>query len=171
MKNIKSLLAIFGLLIAFSFSASAQNITFTSLDGKKIDLQSQKGKVVVMAIGASWLPLSKGQADAINKLSRKYAGRDVSFFFIATDSATAKSKNFASDDDIRKFGESNKLTISILRDSDGLQTVKQYKIDQLPTFIILDKTGKLAMEPFGGIDPNPKNDISVLLSKKIDEIL
>jgi len=171
MKNIKSLLVIFGLLIAFSFSASAQNISFTSLDGKKIDLQSQKGKVVVMAIGASWLPLSKGQADAINKLSRKYAGRDVSFFFIATDSATAKSKNFASDDDIRKFGESNKLTISILRDSDGLQTVKQYKIDQLPTFIILDKTGKLAMEPFGGIDPNPKNDISVLLSKKIDEIL
>jgi peroxiredoxin len=169
MKNIKSLLAIFVLTIAFSFAASAQNITFTSLEGEKIDLQSQKGKVVVMAIGASWLPLSKGQADAINKLSRKYAGRDVSFFFIATDSETAKSKNFASNDDIRKFAESNKLTVSILRDTDGAQTVKQYKVDQLPTFIILDKTGKLAMEPFGGIDT--KNDISVTLSSKIDEIL
>ena len=171
MKNIKSFLAIFGLLIAFSLSASAQSITFTSLDGEKIDLQSQKGKVVVMAIGASWLPLSKSQADAINRLSRKYSGRDVSFFFIATDSATAKSKNYASDADIRKFGESNKLTVSILRDSEGLQTVKQYKIDQLPAFIILDKNGKLAMEPFGGIDTDPKSDISVLLSKKIDEIL
>jgi thiol-disulfide isomerase/thioredoxin len=171
MKNFKSLLTIFGLLIAFSFTAMAQNITFTSLDGEKINLESQKGKVVVMAIGASWLPLSRAQADAINKLSRKYAGRDVSFFFIATDSTTAKSKNFASDADIRKFGESSKLTVSILRDADGLQTVKQYKVDQLPTFIILDKTGKLAMEPFGGIDTNPKNDISVTLSRKIDEIL
>lgn len=169
MKNIKLLLAIFGLLTAFSFSAAAQNITFTSLDGEKIDLQSQKGKVVVMAIGASWLPLSRGQADAINKLSRKYAGRDVAFFFIATDSETAKSKNYASNADIRKFGESSKLSVSILRDVDGLQTVKQYKVDQLPTFIILDKNGKLATEPFGGIDP--KNDISLMLSQKIDEIL
>jgi thiol-disulfide isomerase/thioredoxin len=169
MKNFKTILAIFGLLIAFSLSAFAQSITFTSLDGEKIDLQSQKGKIVVMAIGASWLPLSKGQADAINKLSRKYAGRDVSFYFIATDSTAAKSKNYASDDDIRKFGEANKLTVSILRDSEGLQTVKQYKVDQLPAFIILDKTGKLATEPFGGIDP--KGDISVALSQKIDEIL
>ena len=169
MKNIKLLLAIFGLLTAFSFSAAAQNITFTSLEGEKIDLQSQKGKVVVMAIGASWLPLSRGQADAINKLSRKYAGRDVAFFFIATDSETAKSKNYASNADIRKFGESSKLSVSILRDADGLQTVKQYKVDQLPTFIILDKNGKLATEPFGGIDP--KNDISLLLSQKIDQIL
>ncbi|MCU1288777.1 MAG: AhpC/TSA family protein, partial [Acidobacteria bacterium] len=60
-------------------------------------------------------------------------------------------------------------TVSILRDSDGLQTVKQYKVDQLPAFIILDKNGKLAMEPFGGIDPS--SDISLMLSKKIDEIL
>lgn len=171
MKNIKSIFAIFVLTIAFSFSASAQNVTFTSLEGEKIDLQSQKGKVVVMAIGASWLPLSRGQAEAINKLSRKYAGRDVSFFFIATDSETAKSKNFASNDAIRKFGESNKLTVSILRDSEGLQTIKQYKVDQLPAFIILDKTGKLAMEPFGGIDTDPKSDISAMLSRKIDEIL
>jgi peroxiredoxin len=169
MKNIKLLLAIFGLVAAFSLSASAQNFTFTSLEGEKIDLQSQKGKVVVMAIGASWLPLSKGQADAINKLSRKYTGRDVAFFFIATDSETAKSKNYASNADIRKFAESSKLTVSVLRDSDGLQTVKQYKVDQLPTFIILDKNGKLATEPFGGVDP--KADISVMLSQKIDEIL
>lgn len=169
MKNLKGFLAIFGLLLAFSLSASAQNITFTSLEGEKVDLQSQKGKVVVMAIGASWLPLSREQAAAINKLSRKYAGRDVSFYFIATDSDAEKSKNFASNDAIRKFGESSKLTVSILRDSDGLQTVKQYKVDQLPAFIILDKTGKLAAEPFGGIDP--KSDISVPLSQKIDEIL
>jgi peroxiredoxin len=169
MKNIKLLLAIFGLLTAFSFTASAQDITFTSLEGEKIDLQSQKGKVVVMAIGASWLPLSKGQADAINKLSRKYTGRDVAFFFIATDSETEKSKNYASNADIRKFAESSKLTVSVLRDSDGLQTVKQYKVEQLPTFIILDKNGKLATEPFGGVDP--KADISLILSQKIDEIL
>jgi thiol-disulfide isomerase/thioredoxin len=169
MKNIKSIFAVFGLLIAFSFAAAAQTITFTSLDGAKVDLASDKGKVVVLAIGASWLPLSKDQAVAINKLSKKYAGKDIAFYFITTDSTAAKSKNYASDDDIRKFGQANKLTISILRDSDGVLSKKQYKIDQMPAFIILDKEGKLAGTPFGGIDPD--TDISVLLSKKIDAIL
>jgi thiol-disulfide isomerase/thioredoxin len=169
MKNIKNILAIFGLLISFSFAAVAQNVTFTSLDGAKVDLSSQKGKIVVLAIGASWLPLSKDQAVAINKLSKKYAGRDVAFYFIATDSTAAKSKNYASDDEIRKFSQTNKLTVTILRDSDGAASVKQYKIDQMPAFIILNKEGKLAGAPFGGIDP--ETDISGILSKRIDAIL
>ncbi|HEY0462339.1 MAG TPA: TlpA disulfide reductase family protein [Pyrinomonadaceae bacterium] len=169
MKNIKSILAIFGLLIVFSFAIQAQNITFTSIEGAKVDLASQKGKVVVLGIGASWLPLSKDQAVAINKLSKKYAGRDVAFYFIATDSTSAKSKNYASDDDIRKFSQTNKLTISILRDADGATSIKQYKIDQMPAFVILDREGKLSGAPFGGIDPD--TDISAILSKKIDAIL
>ena len=169
MKHIKSIFAVFGLLVAFSFAASAQNVTFTSLDGAKIDLSSEKGKVVVLGIGASWLPLSKDQATAINKLAKKYAGRDVAFYFIATDSTSAKSKNYASNEDIRKFSQTNKLTISILRDSDGVTSIKQYKLDQMPAFVILDKEGKLSGTPFGGIDPD--TDISAILSKKIDGIL
>ena len=169
MKHIKSIFAVFALVIAFAFAASAQNITFTSLDGAKVDLSSQKGKVVVLGIGASWLPLSKDQAVAINKLAKKYAGKDVAFYFIATDSTQAKSKNYASDEEIRKFGQTNKLTITILRDSDGAVVVKQYKIDQMPAFVILDKEGKLSGAPFGGIDPD--TDLSAVLSKKIDGIL
>ena len=157
------------MVISLSFAAAAQNITFTSLDGAKVDLSSQKGKVVVLAIGASWLPLSKNQAIAINKLSKNYAGKDVAFYFIATDSTSAKSKNYASDDDIRKFSQTNKMTINILRDSDGALIIKQYKIDQMPAFVILDKEGKLAGTPFGGIDPD--TDISAILTKKIDGIL
>jgi peroxiredoxin len=169
MKNIKLLFLSLSLVFAFVFSASAQDITFTSLGGEKIDLASDKGKVVVLAIGASWLPLSKNQATAINKLSNKYKGRDVAFYFIATDSSVTKSKNYASDDAIRKFADSNKLTISVLRDSDGTATIKQYKVDQLPAFIILDKQGKLADGPFTGLDPN--SDISIPLSAKIDKLL
>jgi thiol-disulfide isomerase/thioredoxin len=155
--------------MTFSFAVAAQTVTFTSIDGAKVDLSAQKGKVVVLGIGASWLPLSKDQAAAINKLTKKYAGRDVAFYFIATDSTSEKSKNYASDDDIRKFSQTNKMTITILRDTDGLISKKQYKIDQMPAFIILDKEGNLSGAPFGGIDPD--TDISQLLSKKIDAIL
>lgn len=169
MKNIKLLLAVFSLVFVFAFSAAAQDITFTSLGGEKINLASQKGKVVVLAIGASWLPLSTQQAAAINKLSKKYNDSQVAFYFIATDSNVQKSKNYASDDQIRKFAESNKITISVLRDSDGALSTKQYKIDQVPAFIILDKDGKTADGPFTGIDP--KSDISIPLSQRIDKLL
>lgn len=169
MKNIRFLLALIGLVFAFSFNASAQNVVFTSLEGERIDLEAQKGKVVVMAIGASWLPLSNQQTEAINKLTRKYSGRDVVFYFIATDDLVEKSRNFASNEQIRKFAERSKLTVTILRDAAGAVTLKRYNIDQLPAFVILDKEGKLAGEPFGGIDP--KNDISVPISQAIDKIL
>jgi len=52
MKNIKLFLVIFSLVFVFALSASAQSVTFTSIDGESIDLEAQKGKVVVLAIGA-----------------------------------------------------------------------------------------------------------------------
>lgn len=169
MKNIKLFAAVLSLAFVLSVSASAQNVVFTSIEGEKIDIQSQKGKVVVMAIGATWLPLSRNQSNAINKLSKKYAGRDVVFYFIATDSASAKSKNYASDEQLRSFVSDNKLGVSVLRDSEGAVSVKSFNVDQLPAFIVLDKEGKLATKPFTGIDP--ESDISVPISQAIDKIL
>ncbi len=172
MKTIKLFTALLSLLFVMTLSASAQKIVFTSLDGNAIDVEAQKNKVVVMAIGASWLPLSNDQAAAINKLSKKYVGRDdVVIFFIATDSASSKSKNFASNDDIQKFAKRNKLNITILRDDEGIQTVKKYKLDQLPAFIILDKNGNPDGNPISGVDPFAEIDVADILSKRIDKLL
>ena len=169
MKNIKSMIAVLGLLIVFSLGVSAQT-NLISLDGGKVNVEGQKGKVVVLAIGASWLPLSKDQALITNKLAKKYAGKDVVIYFVATDSASVKSKNFASDAEITAFATKNKLSVSVLRDSDGLLTLKKFGVDQLPSFVVLDQNGKVA-EVFGGIDTNPKNDVSAPISQTIDKLL
>ena len=169
MKNIKSILAVFGLLVVFSLAVSAQT-NLTSLDGGKVNVEGQKGKVVVLAIGASWLPLSKEQAVITNKLAKKYAGRDVVIYFVATDSASVKSKNYAGDAELTAFATKNKLSVSVLRDSEGLQTLKKFGCDQLPSFVVLDQNGEVA-EVFGGIDTNPRNDLSVQISQTIDKLL
>lgn len=172
MKNIKLLVTVLGLVFVMSLGISAQNIVFTSLGGNKIDIETQKGKVVILGIGASWLPLSNDQANTINKLAKKYAGRqDVVFYFIATDSISKKSKNYASNDDIRKFVKRNKLKVTILRDNDGKTSVQKYKLDQLPAFIILDKKGKPDGKPISGIDPLSEVDTADILSKRIDKLL
>lgn len=169
MKTLKTILTTAGFAMLFALSINAQSVNLTALDGGKVDVTAQRGKVVVLAVGATWLPLSKDQAIVTNKLAKKYAGRDVLIYFVATDSANAKSKNYASDDQIRAFATKNKVTSPVLRDSDGLLTLKRFSIDQLPSFVILDKNGKASGDPFGGIDPD--NDVSIAISKTIDKLL
>lgn len=159
---------VFGLLAFAVFSASAQT-SLPKLDGGSVDIEAQDGKVVVLAIGASWLPLSSKQAEYTNALAKKYVGKNVVFYYVVTDSSNAKSKNYASDDAVRKFVAANKLGMTILRDSDGASVLKKFKVDQVPSFLILDKSGVPAGEAFGGIDP--KFDITVPVSKKIDSLL
>lgn len=168
MKTIKAIaysVALVGLLTAAAFSQTV----LTSLDGSRVDVGAQKGKVVVLAVGATWLPLSAKQIEYTNALAKKYQGKDVVFYFVATDSANPKSKNFASSDEIRKFTFANKFNGIVLRDADGAVTLKKYDIDQVPSFVILNKNGVQIGEPFGGIDP--KYDITNPISKAIDKLL
>jgi peroxiredoxin len=168
MKIIKNIFTVFALVVGLSVAAAAQT-SLTSLDGTRVDLQGNRGKVVILAIGASWLPLSGAQAEVTNRLAKKYAGRDVVVYFVATDSADGKSKNFASNEGIRKFATTNKLTVPVLRDSDGLIVLKKYSVDQLPSFVIIDKSGAAVGPPFGGIDPN--HDVSIPISSSVDKLL
>jgi thiol-disulfide isomerase/thioredoxin len=168
MKNIKFLAAVLAVTAAFVISAAAQS-SLVGLDGSRVDIQGQRGKVVVLAVGASWLPLSNKQAEYANMLAKKYAGRDVVVYFVATDSTVAKSKNFASNDDIKKFATTSKLNVTILRDGDGAATLKKFNIDQIPSFVVLDKNGNMVGQAFGGIDPS--YDITVPISKAVDRIL
>ena len=167
MKNIKLLFAVLAVIFTVSFSVPAQ--TLTSLDGEKINVAGQTGKVVVLAIGASWLPLSKDQAGFTNKIAKKFAGREVVVYFVATDSISEKSKNYATNAELNAFAKQTKLTVPILRDSDGAATLKKYAIDQIPSFVILGKDGKPATEAFGGLDP--KSDISIPIAQAIEKLL
>lgn len=168
MRNIKIFAAAVFAFCAFALTVHGQT-SLTALDGARVDVQGQRGKVVILAVGASWLPLSGKQADFANTLAKKYAGRNVVVYFVATDSTAANSRNFASNDDIKKFAAANKLTVTILRDGDGAATLAKFNIDQLPSFVILDKNGSMVGEAFGGIDP--KYDITVPISKEVDRLL
>jgi peroxiredoxin len=168
MKNIKFFAAVLIVTGALALVGTAQT-SLVGLDGSRVDVQGQRGKVVVLAVGASWLPLSGKQAEYTNSLAKKYAGRDVAVYFVSTDSTNAKSKNFASDDAVKKFATANKLNVTVLRDGDGVATLKKFNIDQIPSFVILDKNGNIVGQAIGGIDP--KYDITIPISKTVDRLL
>src|ERR1043166_8891287 len=165
MRTIKGFFTILSLTLIFAIGALSQTV-LNSIDGSRVDLDAQRGKVVVLAVGASWLPLSAKQIEVTNALAKKYQGRDIVFYFVATDS-TRPGKNFASDDQIRKFVYGNKLNAGTLRDGDGAVTFRKYHIDQVPSFVVIDKQGRQVAEPFGGIDGSSTSryDITIPISK------
>jgi peroxiredoxin len=139
-----------------------------SVDGQTISSDSLRGEVVVLAFGASWLPLSKTQLQGVRKLADQYSNRGVVVYWVSTESEDAKSKNFATDEQLRTFSQRYGLKVTVLRDPDGLVS-KKMGVDQLPSIIILDKQGNVAGDPIGGLDPG--GNLAGQLADRLDKIL
>src|ERR1041384_1111632 len=98
-----------GLMVMLaSCTALAQNPTnqkvdfsLRSIDGQTVTTQSLRGEIVVLAFGASWLPLSRTQLQGVRKLADDYSSRGVVVYWVSTESDDPKSKNFASDEQLR----------------------------------------------------------------------
>jgi peroxiredoxin len=145
----------------------AVEFSLRSIDGQRVSAESLHGEVVVLAFGASWLPLSRTQLQGIRKLADKYSERGVVVYWVSTDSESPKSKNYATDEQLRAFAKKYGLNVTVLRDPEG-KISRQLKVDQLPAFIILDKLGN-ATAPIGGLDP--EGNLADQLSKPLEEVL
>lgn len=160
---------VFAASVLFSTSAWAQNraadFSFRAIDGETITSESLRGEVVVLAFGASWLPLTRNQMEAVKKLADQYAGRGVAVYWVSTESESAKSKNYVSDEQLRDLAR--KYKAAVLRDPDGVVS-KKLGVDQLPSVVIIDKQGNIA-NTIGGMDPNA--DLAKQLSERLTKLL
>lgn len=146
---------------------AVEEFSLRTIDGKTVSSDDVRGQIVVLAFGASWLPLSRKQAEGLKKLANEYARNGVVVYFVATDSDSPKSKNYATDAQLRSFGLRNDLNLTILRDADG-QVSKQFGVDQVPAFVILDKQGQMVGTPIGGLDSD--GDVIGQLAPYLDKI-
>lgn len=126
-------------------------------EGEAVTSETVRGDVVVLAFGASWLPLSREQVGAVQELADRYAGRDVRVYWVSTDSESPKSKNYATDEQLRAYAKRHGLKVSVLRDPEGA-LFKRVGVagNQLPAVVVLDASGNVAGEPFAGIDSKAK---------------
>jgi peroxiredoxin len=163
-------------LLAISFGTASLSrgqagpvqFSMRSIDGQTVTSESLRGEVVVLAFGASWLPLSKTQLQGVRKLADEYSQRGVVVYWVSTESADPKSKNFASDEQLRAFAQKYGLKVTVLRDPDGVVSKKMH-VDQLPSIMILDKQGNIVGGPIGGLDPN--GNLAGQLAGHLDKIL
>lgn len=158
------------LILTQTTTASPQttNFSFRSIDGGNVSAESLRGKVVVLAFGASWLPLSRPQAQGLQRLHETYRSAGVEVFFVSTESESARSRNYASDDQLRDFARRNNLRVRVLRDPDG-QVSRGLGVDQVPAIVLLDRQGNAAGAPILGLNPN--GNLAEQLAPRLDELL
>jgi len=114
------------------------------------------------------LPLSKTQLQGVRKLADEYSNRGVAVYWVSTESEDPKSKNYASDEQLRAFAQKYGLKVTVLRDPDGVIS-KRLGVSQLPSTIIIDKQGNVVGEPIQGLDPN--GNLAGQLASRLDKIL
>ncbi|MBC7796062.1 MAG: TlpA family protein disulfide reductase [Pyrinomonadaceae bacterium] len=156
-----------GLIVPVLTYAQNASLSLKSLDGNTVSVENQRGKVVIFAIGATWLPLSIQQASVVNQLADKYGKNNVSIYFVSTDTDNAKSKNYATDEKIRAFAKRTKMQSTILRDTTS-ESLKVFGVDQIPAFVILDKKGGVA-GTIAGLDS--EEDALSQVSTAVDKVL
>jgi peroxiredoxin len=172
---LKNRIPLFGLVLtllagSIGFAQDRGNTGFSlrSTDGQTITSDSLRGEVVVLAFGASWLPLSRTQLQGIRKLADDYADRGVVVYWVSTESENPKSKNHATDEQLRAFAQKYGLKVTVLRDPDGAVS-RKFGVDQLPSIVILDKEGNPVGDPIGGIDPS--GNLASQLASRLDKVL
>src|SRR5262245_41364556 len=72
-------------------AAGPVDFSLKSIDGQTVTSDSLRGEVVVLAFGASWLPLSKTQLQGIRKFADDYSSRGVVVYWVSTESEDPKS--------------------------------------------------------------------------------
>ncbi|MBC7866961.1 MAG: TlpA family protein disulfide reductase [Gloeobacteraceae cyanobacterium ES-bin-316] len=115
----------------------AIDFSLTNLEGKKFELSGYKGKVVVLDFWATWCGPCLASLPHMQALVDEYKDKEVMFFFVDT---WQEGEPAAIKKEVAKFMKDNKYSFEVLFDYKN-EVVKKYKIDGIPTKIVIDKNG------------------------------
>ena len=130
-------------------------LSFTAVDGSKVDLADLRGKVVLVDFWATWCPPCIEEAPALVEAYEKF--KDQGFEIVGISLDQDKSA-------LEKFTEENKMTWPQFFDGKGWdnELAKRFEIQSVPTMWLLDREGKLA-------DPNPRERLEKAIQAALDK--
>ena len=128
-------------------SPSPKFSNYENFNGGTTSLDDFKGKVTYIDIWATWCLPCRGEIPALKELEKKFHGKDVAFVSISIDQNKDEWKEFVKSEDLKGV----QLFAENAFDS---QFIQDYGIRQIPTFIIVDKEGKIV----NADAPRPSSD-------------
>lgn len=150
--NILRVLSIFALLIVFSTAAFAQknkplaeNFSAATLDGQTIELQSLKGKVVVMTFWSTRCAICAAEIPSLNRMAKSYQGKDVVFLGLTTDNPSI----------VETYLKSKPFDFNIIPSSFGvlLKYAERDRAGNLnmgfPAYFVINQSGEIELKANG----------------------
>jgi thiol-disulfide isomerase/thioredoxin len=127
-------------------------IKFKDQNGKIIDLDQLKGKVVFLNFWATWCPPCLAEMTSINKLYERYkADEDVVFIMLDADSNFAKSSDYM---------KRNKYAMPVYHMASSVP--EQVFAGSLPTTVVFDKQGRISFNHVGLANYNSKKFVAFI---------
>lgn len=130
-------------------------LSFTAVDGRKVDLADLHGKVVLVDFWATWCPPCVEEVPALVETYEKF--KDKGFEIVGISLDQDKSA-------LEKFTEENKMTWPQFFDGKGWdnELAKRFNIQSVPTMWLLDREGKLA-------DASPRSRLEQAVQAALDK--
>lgn len=124
-------------------------LSFTAVDGRKVDLADLRGKVVLVDFWATWCPPCVEEVPQLVETYEKFKGLGFEIVGISLDEDKAA---------LEKFTAENKMTWPQFFDGKGWENefARRFKIQSVPTLWLLDREGKL-------VDANPRGRLEAAI--------
>lgn len=118
------------------------------LDGNMVSLSSQRGKVILLNLWATWCPPCRAEMPSMEKLYNKLKNKNFTILAIATPTPPRETR-----EKIENFIAENGYTFPVLID-DSREISYQYGSGSIPTSWIIDEEGKVVARFVGGMEWN-----------------
>lgn len=119
-----------------------QEVVFENGSGKKVSLSSLKGKVVFINFWATWCPPCRAEMPTINKLYQNLKDEEnIVFLMVDPDESYEKAQ---------KYMDKNEFSLPVYIPTSPVPYT--FLAGALPTTVILDKEGRIAIRHEGAAD-------------------
>jgi cytochrome c biogenesis protein CcmG, thiol:disulfide interchange protein DsbE len=115
------------------------------LDGSKFEMESKKGKVVLLNLWATWCGPCRFEIPELQAIHDRYAAKNFEVVGVSVDESGVES--------VRDFVKEHEMTYPVVLDAEG-KLANVFQTSVLPTSVIIDRNGKIVWKKFGAIMPD-----------------
>jgi peroxiredoxin len=128
---------------ALAEGRAAPGFRLTALGGGEVDLESLRGRVIVLNFWATWCPPCVGEMPSLERLHKALGKEGLAVVGVSVDEDEAV---------LRRFVDQHKLTFALLRDPGGRIASGEYHTTGYPETFVLDAQGVLREHYVGPAD-------------------
>ncbi|HUW28044.1 MAG TPA: TlpA disulfide reductase family protein [Sulfuriferula sp.] len=134
--------------------SSAKSLVLTDMGGKKFDLASYRGRVVLVNFWATYCPPCLKEMPSMERLQQRMKGKP--FAILAVDVGEQNA-------DVQAFMKQVPVTFPVLMDRDA-RHFKAWKAYALPSSFVVDAQGRVRYVIFGGTEWDEPDALGKLMA-------